>query len=137
MFFHHSNQFCKNQNKFGANVYMNTIFNKTADTVVCHLALLYRWSKEETRVIRNHICDVISYLEKAFSFERGICLVPWKFIRQIPRYPKSQRTNTPATGKKRKNQELVEENNIPLLSTNQKTGFIYKGELHIKTHYVQ
>jgi hypothetical protein len=28
---------------------------------------LYRWLKEETRVIRNHIRDVISYLEKAFS----------------------------------------------------------------------
>jgi hypothetical protein len=42
-----------------ANLYMNTIFNKTADTVVCHLALLYRLLKEETGVIRNHIYDVI------------------------------------------------------------------------------
>jgi hypothetical protein len=63
---------------------------------------LYRWWKEETRVIRNHIRDVISYLEKAFSLEMGICLVLWKFLRQIPRYPKFQRTNTPALGKKRK-----------------------------------
>jgi hypothetical protein len=36
-------------------MYMNTIFNKTADTVVCHLALLYCWLKEETLVIRYHI----------------------------------------------------------------------------------
>jgi hypothetical protein len=81
---------------------MNTIFNKTADTVVCHLALLYRLLKEETGVIRNHIYDVINYLKKGCSLERGICLVLWKFLRQIPRYPKFQRTNTPALGKKRK-----------------------------------
>jgi hypothetical protein len=83
-------------------IYMNTIFNKAADTVVCHLALLYRWFKEETRVILNDIRDVISYLKKTFFLERGSCLVPWKFLRQIPRYPKFQRTNTPAMGKKLK-----------------------------------
>ena len=60
---------------------MNTIFNKTANTVVFHLVLLYRWLKGETRVIRNHFRDVISYLEKAFSLERGIYLVLWKFLR--------------------------------------------------------
>jgi len=46
---------------------MKTIFNKTADTVVCHLALLYSWLKEETRLIWNHIRDIINLLKKVFS----------------------------------------------------------------------
>jgi hypothetical protein len=45
-------------------------------TVVCHFSLLYRWLKEETRVIRNYIRDVINYLKKGFFLEWGICLVP-------------------------------------------------------------
>jgi galactose mutarotase-like enzyme len=49
----------------------------TADPVVCHFPLLYRWLKEETRVIRNYIRDVINYLKMGFSLERGICLEPW------------------------------------------------------------
>jgi hypothetical protein len=35
---------------------------------------------------------VFNYLKKGCSLERGICLVPWQFLRQIPRYPKFQRT---------------------------------------------
>jgi hypothetical protein len=52
----------------------------TADTVVCHFPLLYRWLKEETRVIRNYIRDVINYLKMGFSLERGICLEPLGLI---------------------------------------------------------
>jgi hypothetical protein len=74
----------------------------TADTFVCHFSLLYRWLKEETRVNRNYIRDVINYLKKGFSLERGICLVPWYLPRQIPRYTESPRTNTPAVAKKLK-----------------------------------
>jgi hypothetical protein len=33
-------------------------FKITADTVICHFSLLYRWLEEETRVIRNYIRDV-------------------------------------------------------------------------------
>ena len=54
-------------------------FKITADTVVCHFSFLYRWLEEEIRVIRNYIRDVINYLKKGFSHERGICLVPWYF----------------------------------------------------------
>jgi hypothetical protein len=42
------------------NKWTSTISNITADTVVCHFSLLYRWLEEETRVIRNYICDVIN-----------------------------------------------------------------------------
>ena len=38
-------------------------FKITADTVVCHFSLLYRWLEEETWVIRNYICDVINDLK--------------------------------------------------------------------------
>jgi hypothetical protein len=41
-------------------------FKITADTVVCHSSLLYRWLEEETRVIRNYIRDVINDLKKGF-----------------------------------------------------------------------
>ena len=43
------------------------ISNRTTDTVVCHFSLLYRWLKEETRVIRNYIRDVIKYSKNGFS----------------------------------------------------------------------
>ena len=74
-------------------------FKITADNVVCHFSFLYRWLEEEIRVIRNYIRDVINYLKKGFSHERGICLVPWYLLRQIPRYTEFRRTNTPPMGK--------------------------------------
>jgi hypothetical protein len=46
-------------------------FKITADTVVCHYSLLYRWLEEETRVIRNYIRDVINDLKKGFSSRAG------------------------------------------------------------------
>ena len=49
-----------------------TISNRTADTVVCHISLLYRLLKEHTRIIRNYIRDVINYIKRGFSLERGI-----------------------------------------------------------------
>ena len=51
-------------------------FKITADTVVCHFSFLYRWLEEESRVIRNYICDVLNYLKKGFSLERGIYAIP-------------------------------------------------------------
>ena len=66
-------------------------FKITADNVVCHFSFLYRWLEEEIRVIRNYIRDVINYLKKGFSHERGIS--------QIPRYTEFRRTNTPPMGK--------------------------------------
>jgi hypothetical protein len=48
-------------------------FKITADTVICHFSLLYRWLEEETRVIRNYIRDVINDLKKGF-FSRAWCL---------------------------------------------------------------
>jgi hypothetical protein len=77
----------------------SVIFKITADNVVCHFSFLYRWLEEEIRVIRNYIRDVINYLKKGFSHERGICLVPWYLLRQIPRYTEFRRTNTPPMGK--------------------------------------
>jgi hypothetical protein len=71
-------------------------FKITADTVVCHFSLLYRWLEEETRVIRNYIRDVINDLKKGF-FSRA-----WYLLRLIPRYTKFPRTYTPSMGKKRK-----------------------------------
>jgi len=63
-------------------------FKITADTVVCHFSFLYRWLEEETRVIRNYIRDVINYLKKGFSHERGICIGKYHAIQnsqgQIP-----------------------------------------------------
>jgi hypothetical protein len=56
------------------NTWCKTISNRPADTVVCYFSLLYRWLKEETRVIRNYIRDVMNYLKKRFSLDRGICL---------------------------------------------------------------
>ena len=72
-------------------------FKITADTVVCHFSLLYRWLEEETRVIRNYIRDVINDLKKGF-FSRA-----WYVARQIPRYTEFPRTYTPPMGKKREN----------------------------------
>jgi len=55
-------------------------------TLVCHFSWLYRWLKEETRVVRNYIRDVINYLKKGFYLERCIFLVPClgNFQGQIP-----------------------------------------------------
>ena len=47
------------------------IFKITANTVVCHFSLLYRWLEEETRVIRNYIRDVISDLRRDFPPRAG------------------------------------------------------------------
>ena len=47
-------------------VFMQSDSNRTADIVVCHFFLLYRWVNEETRVIRYYIRDVINYLKKGF-----------------------------------------------------------------------
>ena len=46
-------------------------FKITADTVVCHFSLLYRWLEEETRVFRNYIRAVINDLKKGFSPRAG------------------------------------------------------------------
>ena len=97
-------------------------------TVVCHFSFLYRWLKEETRIIRNYTShrgrDVINYLKKGFSHERGICLlVPWYLL--IPRYTEFPRTKTPPMGKSEKKLRIGKKK-IHLLSTNQKKAFIYK-----------
>ena len=85
-------------------------FKITADTVVCHFSFLYRWLEEDTRVIRNYIRDVINYLKKGFSHECSICLVPWYFLRQIPRYTEFPRTNTPPMGKSGKKLRIGKKN---------------------------
>ena len=46
-------------------------FKITADTVVCHFSLLYRWLEEETRIFRNYIRGVINDLKKGFSPRAG------------------------------------------------------------------
>ena len=82
----------KDITKIIINTWCKTISNRPADTVVCYFSLLYRWLKEATRVIRNYIRDVMNYLKKRFSLDRGICLVPWYLLRLIPRYTESPRT---------------------------------------------
>ena len=70
----------------------------------CGLSFLFTyrvWLKEETWVIPNYIRDIIKYLKKEFSIERGICLVTWYLLMQIPRYTEFPRTNTPAMVKNR------------------------------------
>jgi hypothetical protein len=67
-----------------------------------------------------------------FGGIRQICSVcvliyAWYLPRQIPRYTESPRTNTPAVAKKLKKLGIGKKK-IPLLSTNQKTTFIYKVE---------
>jgi hypothetical protein len=77
--------------------------------------------------ISNYIRDVINYLKKGFFLRAGYLL------RQIPRYTKFPSTNTPAMSIKRKKLRIGKKK-IPLLSTNQKTAFIYKVELTLKTY---
>ena len=62
-----------------------------SDCQHCHLPFSFLYLD----VIR----DVINYLKKGFSLERGIFLIPW----YLPRYTEFSRTNTPAMGKKLKN----------------------------------
>ena len=76
-------------------------FKITADTVVCHFSLLYRWLEEETRVIRNYIRDVINDLKKGF-FSQARYLPSTRYVaRQMPRYMEFPRTYTPPMGEKR------------------------------------
>ena len=70
-------------------------FKITADTVVCHFSLFYRWLEEETRVIRNYIRHVINDLKRGFLHERGICLVY--------RIPKDKYTSDGEKAEKTKN----------------------------------
>jgi hypothetical protein len=79
---------------------------------------LYRWLKEETWVIRNYIHDVINYLNKGFSLERDICLLPW----YLQRHTEFPRTNTPAMEKKR--EKTRHWSKIRLLSVNIKSNSI-------------
>ena len=73
-------------------------FKITADTVVCHFSLFYRWLEEETRVIRNYIREVINDLKKGFSPRAGYLASTVV----LPRYTEFPRTNTPPMGKKLK-----------------------------------
>ena len=66
---------CKQHCRFEPRNLSVFFFNRTADTVVCHFYLRYRWLKKTTRVIRNYIRDVNNYLKTGFSLKRCICLV--------------------------------------------------------------
>ena len=128
-------QHCRLEPRNNSVVFFHTIqinpvkFKITADTVICHFSLLYRWLEEETRVIRNYIRDVINDLKKGF-FSRAWCL-----SRQIPRCTEFPRTYTPPMGKKRKKLRIGKE--IPLKSTNQTTAFLYKMKLNtVITYFV-
>ena len=90
--------------------------------------------KEDIRVTRNYIRDVITYLKRGFSLKYGICLVPWYLLRKYNAIRNSQGQIPLPRGKSGKRSELVKKN-IPLLSINQKTLFIYKVELYTLNIY--
>ena len=74
------------------NIYISTISNITADTVVISftLALVERRNPSNS----NDIHDVINYSKKEFRFERGICHYIPAMVQKLEK-TQNWETNTP------------------------------------------